>query len=67
MSIELILKSIDDEIERLKSARNLLSSAPAPTAAVKPPKNKRKISAMGRKRIAEAQKKRWAELKKAEK
>jgi hypothetical protein len=70
MAIENILSQIDSEITRLQQARKLLANigtpstragrkAPKATASVKPGK-KRKISAEGRKRIAEAQRKRWA-------
>lgn len=66
MSINDLLASIDSEIARLKQARALLAgigggkSAPA----IKP---KRKMSAAARKRIADAQRKRWAAVKKAAK
>jgi len=80
MAIAEILASIDREIAQLTQARSLLSglSAVAPknkpgsvgsaTAgkAAKPAKaRKRVLSAEGRKRIAEAQKKRWAAQRKA--
>jgi hypothetical protein len=70
MAIDHILAQIDSEIARLQQARKLLDSigvaatragrkaAKAP-AALKPAK-RRRISAEGRKRIAEAQRKRWA-------
>jgi translation initiation factor 2 gamma subunit (eIF-2gamma) len=70
MAIENILAQIDSEIARLQQARSLLANigtastkatrkAVKKAAAVKPAR-KRKISAEGRKRIAEAQRKRWA-------
>ena len=70
MAIENILSQIDSEIARLQQARKLLANIGATptkagrkavkqTVSVKPGK-KRKISAEGRKRIAEAQRKRWA-------
>jgi len=48
---------------RPKGSKN--SSIAAPTATPTPAKAKRKLSPEGRKRIAEAQKKRWAASKKA--
>jgi hypothetical protein len=65
-----ILSQIDREIAVLQQARALLagsgsktrkSAAPAP----KPAKKKRLLTPEGRKRIAEAVKRRWAEQKKA--
>lgn len=58
-----ILSSIDAEIARLKQVRALLSSdGTKKTATVATPKN-RKMSAAARKRIADAQRKRWAKQK----
>jgi hypothetical protein len=68
-----ILSAIDAEIGRLQSARTFLAGTaskrggrphahPSPTT----PK-KRTMSAAGRKRIAEAQRKRWAKRKAAAK
>ncbi len=68
MAIDNILAQIDSEIARLQQARKLLSSLEtgsttagrkAAKGAAKPA-NKSKISAEGRRRIAEAQRKRWA-------
>jgi hypothetical protein len=56
-----ILASIDAEITRLQQARALLSG----TTTATPSKPKRKMSAEARKRIADAQKKRWAKQKAA--
>ncbi len=74
MAISEILASIDREIAHLKQARALLTGeAAAPekktggarkTAAAKPTK-KRVLTPEGRRRIAEAQKQRWAAQKKA--
>ena len=74
MAIDSILSLIDAEIARLTQARALLARTGALTAkvqlqtaakpkAVAPVKKHRKISAEGRRRIAEAQKKRWAAAK----
>jgi hypothetical protein len=66
MSFNQILVTIDAEIATLNNARTLLASrgvAKTLTTAV-PKKKRKKMSAAGRKRIAEAQKKRWALLKK---
>jgi hypothetical protein len=68
MAIETILAQIDAEIARLKQARSLLTSlgsasgrigGGARKATVKVRK-KRVLSAEARKRIADAQRKRWA-------
>jgi hypothetical protein len=68
-----ILAQIDKEITQLQQARSLLGgkvastprkSAAAP-AAKKAAKKKRNLTPEGRKRIAEAVKRRWAEQKKA--
>jgi hypothetical protein len=66
MSLNQILVSIDAEIAALKQARAALAGTKttAVTVTAPAPKKRRKMSAAGRKRIAEAQKKRWALLKK---
>ena len=72
MGVSDILSEIDREIERLQQARTLLSGGDGRTAkravsagSEKPPKRKRNLSPEGRKRIAEAVKRRWAKQKKA--
>ena len=73
MGVSEILLQIDREIAQLQQARALLAggSAAAPKkaaaapAAKKPAKKKRNLTPEGRKRIAEAVKRRWAEQKKA--
>jgi hypothetical protein len=69
-----ILSQIDKEIAQLQYARALLGGkatsttrkAKAAPAAAKPAKKKkRNLSPEGRKRIAEAVRKRWADQKKA--
>lgn len=69
-----ILSQIDREIAQLQHARALIAGkavgatkkTKAAPAAIKPAKKKkRNLSPEGRKRIAEAVKKRWAEQKKA--
>jgi len=68
-----ILTQIDREIAQLQQARALLAGKAAPASkkaaavsvAKKPAKKKRNLSPEGRKRIAEAVKRRWAEQKKA--
>ncbi|HUB00387.1 MAG TPA: hypothetical protein VMA34_18790 [Terracidiphilus sp.] len=76
MGIADILASVDREIALLQQARALLSGVAAPArkpgrpkkAAVvtpRPAKKKRRLSPEGRKRIAEAVKRRWAAQKKA--
>ncbi len=75
MGVSEILVQIDREIAQLQQARALLGGSPAPArkkaaaapAAKKPGKKKKKrnLTPEGRKRIAEAVKRRWAEQKKA--
>jgi len=69
MAIENILAQIDSEIARLTQARALLASLGSTTAKpanskskTRPSKKRRKhvLSAEARKRIADAQRKRWA-------
>jgi hypothetical protein len=64
-----ILDNIDREIERLKTARALLAGAPSARRGKKAAPasgtgKKRTMSTEGRRRIAEAMKRRWAERKK---
>jgi len=79
MDVKKILVEIDGEIERLQQVKAALlgiggastgkrrgrpkGSTNAPKAA-KPAKRKRNLSPEGRKRIAEAMKRRWAERRK---
>ena len=70
MTIDSILSQIDAEIARLTEVRKLLAGAgtvskatpghKAATAAPKKGRKKRVLSADARKRIADAQRKRWA-------
>jgi len=63
MTTEQIIASIDSEIAKLKQARALLSgegTTKTPTPVVR---KKRKLSAAARKRIGDAQRKRWAKQK----
>lgn len=68
MAIDSILAQIDAEIARLNQVRALLggaskpaaSAAKTPSAPKSPRRKKRVLSAEARKRIAEAQRKRWA-------
>lgn len=69
MEVSKIVAELDNEIARLKEARALLAGVSSPNrgsskkkSAVKP--RKRTMTAEGRRRIAEAMKKRWAERKK---
>lgn len=72
MGVSEILAQIDQEIAQLQRARAMLSggATPAPKKAAAAPaakksavKKKRNLSPEGRKRIAEAVKRRWAEQK----
>lgn len=74
MGVTEILAQIDLEIAQLQHARALLSGSSAAAApkkaasapmAKKPGKKKRNLTPEGRKRIAEAVRRRWAEQKKA--
>jgi low affinity Fe/Cu permease len=70
MNITDVLSQIDSEISRLQHARQLLATLETKKGrAVKPARRKAKhtISAAGRKRIAAAQRARWANLKRAAK
>lgn len=66
-----IVAELDQEIARLQQARALLggettkkrAGAKKKAAVVKPAPKKRKLTPEGRKRIAEAMKRRWAERK----
>jgi len=78
VEVSRIIGEIDAQISKLQQARALLAGTTAPAARVgrgrpKGSKNaaavsttprKRKLSPEGRKRIAEAMKKRWAERRK---
>jgi ribosomal protein S19E (S16A) len=67
-----ILAELDNEIARLQQARSLLAGeatrktlgTPKKAIVVQSAPKKRKLTPEGRKRIAEAMKKRWAEWKK---
>jgi hypothetical protein len=74
MAIESILAQIDEEIAKLTQIRNLLTTSSVaakkvaePKAAKTPAKSKgkkrRTLSPEARKRIADAQRKRWAAQK----
>jgi hypothetical protein len=64
-----IIREIDERIQRLEQVKKLLSSGmvavPSSPENVAGKGKKRTMSAAGRKRIAEAQRKRWAKAKKA--
>jgi hypothetical protein len=63
MTIENILASIDSEIVQLTKVRALLSSDGTQKTATHVVPKKRKMSAAARKRIGDAQRKRWAKQK----
>ena len=62
MNVTEILRTLDSEITRLQRARDLLAGGGGD--AVGTPKKRRPMSAETRARIAEAQRKRWAAVKK---
>jgi hypothetical protein len=63
MTIDTILAEIDSELAQLKQARALLSGHAAKKATTPAAPKKRKMSAAARKRIGDAQRKRWAKQK----
>ena len=63
MTIDKILASIDSEIAQLKHARALLSGDGTKKTATPATPKKHKMSAATRKRIGDAQRKRWAKRK----
>lgn len=70
MQVSNILSEIDQEIGRLQQARALLAGEPIRKKPGRPKKStnaltKRKLTPDGRRRIAEAMKKRWALRRKA--
>lgn len=76
MGVSEIIAQIDLEIAQLQRARSLLggkaapatkkaAAAPAAKKPVKKRKKKRNLTPEGRRRIAEAVKRRWAEQRKA--
>lgn len=79
MEVSRIISEIDAQISRLQRARAVLADTAAPavrngpgrpkgnkeaTVLTTKPAKKRKLSPEGRKRIADAMKKRWAERRK---
>ena len=70
MEVKPLLAAIDEEIGKLEQARKILAGDAAPSAKTTPAKKsggrkRRRLSAASRARIAEAQRKRWAAIKKA--
>jgi hypothetical protein len=63
MTIDKILASIDAEIAQLKQARALLSGDGIKKTAPPATPKKHRMSAAARKRIGDAQRKRWAKQK----
>ena len=66
METTALIAAIEDEIARLTKARNLLSGRESVIVRSSAPK-RRKLSAEARKRIADAQRRRWAAQKSAQK
>ncbi len=76
MEVSRIIAEIDAQISKLQQARALLTDSATPVRnkpgrpkgavnrTASPAKGKRKLSPEGRKRIADAMKKRWAERRK---
>ena len=66
MTIDRIITQIDAEIGRLKEVRALLATN-CSKGASKPARKRSRLSAAARKKIADAQRKRWAKQKAAKK
>ena len=62
-----LIFAIDSEITRLQEARTLLAGQNGHTHRTVKPAKKRTMSAEARKRIGDAQRKRWAKQKQAAK
>jgi hypothetical protein len=73
MGVDSIAAQVKAEILKLQQVLNLLEGGAKPTSAktasvsVPPAKPRRKMSAAGRRRIAAAQKARWAKIRAAKK
>jgi hypothetical protein len=68
MSLESITQQVKAEISKLTQVLHLLGGTGTKTSKTKAqPKARRKMSAAGRKRIAAAQRARWAKIKAAKK
>lgn len=70
MDVNSIIATIDEEISRLKSVRQLLAGynrtkASPESAPPRPGRKRRRLSVEARKKIADAQRLRWAKQKKA--
>lgn len=67
MSIEAVVKELDKQIERMQKAKQLLLTDAEEDGYAVPlvTRKKYKISAASRKKMADAQKKRWAKRKAA--
>ena len=63
MTLDNIIASIESEIRRLENVRDLLAELTAKTGPGSAPRKRRKLSPAGRKKIADAQRKRWAKQK----
>jgi fructoselysine-6-P-deglycase FrlB-like protein len=67
MEIQSIIRELDTEIARLQQVRALLTGTGSSAKAGRPAKRKYTLSPEARKRIVDAQRKRWAAQKKAAK
>lgn len=65
MTLNDLVSSIDAEIGRLQQARALLAGNRGAKAATRPVKAKRYLSPEARKRIADAQRRRWKAQKRS--
>ena len=67
MNTSELLSAVDSEIARLQQVRALLAGEGRPAMRIVNTARKHKMSAVGRARIAAAQRKRWAKQKRAAK
>jgi hypothetical protein len=67
MALAEIVVALDGEIARLRQVRALLTDSNDHTATSRGPRKKHVMSAEARKRIGDAQRKRWANWKKVAK
>jgi hypothetical protein len=64
MEVSRIVAGIDEEIQKLKQARALLAGRDDRIATARGPQKKHVMSAEARKRIGDAQRRRWTAQKK---
>ena len=63
MSLESITQQVKEEISRLNEVLHLLEGGTKPAKSMGQVRQRRKMSAAGRKRIGDAQRARWARVR----